>query len=36
MHAHAACDRVWVRVCAQVYNDQEDIERLGEAVAARS
>ena len=36
VHAHAACGRVWVRVCAQVYNDQEDIERLGEAVAARS
>jgi isopenicillin-N epimerase len=36
VHAHAACGRVWVRVCAQVYNDQEDIERLGEAVATRS
>jgi selenocysteine lyase/cysteine desulfurase len=26
---------VWLRVCAQVYNDLSDVERLAEAVAAR-
>jgi isopenicillin-N epimerase len=32
VHAHARAGRVWVRICAQVYNDTADIERLGEAV----
>jgi isopenicillin-N epimerase len=26
--------RLWVRVCAQVYNDEDDIRRLGDAIAA--
>jgi isopenicillin-N epimerase len=25
-------DRLWVRVCAQVYNDDDDIEQLGRAI----
>jgi prepilin-type N-terminal cleavage/methylation domain-containing protein len=32
---HAAHGRLWTRVSAQVYNDRDDIDRLGEAVAAR-
>jgi isopenicillin-N epimerase len=35
VHAHALHGRVWIRVCAQVYNDRSDVERLAEAVAAR-
>jgi isopenicillin-N epimerase len=27
--------RVWARISAQIYNDMEDIDRLGEAVARR-
>ena len=27
--------RLWMRVSAQVYNDEDDIDRLGEAIAAR-
>jgi isopenicillin-N epimerase len=30
---HAWRDSLWVRVSAQVYNDEEDIERLAEAVS---
>ena len=33
VHAHARCERVWVRVSAQVYNDERDIELLARAVA---
>lgn len=32
---HAARDRLWVRVCAQVYNEIRDVERLADALAAR-
>lgn len=32
---HAWRDRLWVRVSGQVYNDLQDIERLGAAVEAR-
>ena len=32
VHAHARAGRVWVRVSAQVYNDEADIERLAKAV----
>jgi isopenicillin-N epimerase len=32
---HAFRDRLWVRVSAQIYNDETDVERLGAAVAAR-
>jgi isopenicillin-N epimerase len=32
---HAFRGRVWARVAAQIYNDINDIERLGEAVARR-
>jgi isopenicillin-N epimerase len=35
VQVHARADRVWVRVSAQVYNDDADIERLEQAVAAR-
>jgi isopenicillin-N epimerase len=33
---HAWNDRLWVRICGQVYNDMDDIERLAAAVLARS
>jgi isopenicillin-N epimerase len=29
-------DRLWIRICAQVYNDWDDIERLGQAIEHRS
>jgi isopenicillin-N epimerase len=32
---HAAHDRLWTRVSAQVYNDEADVEKLAAAVAAR-
>jgi isopenicillin-N epimerase len=32
---HASQGRLWTRVSAQVYNDGDDIDRLGEKVAAR-
>jgi len=32
---HAREDRLWVRISAQVYTDEADIERLGGAIAAR-
>lgn len=32
---HAWQGRLWTRISAQIYNDMADIERLGEAVAAR-
>ena len=28
VHVHAAHSRLWVRVSCQVYNDEDDIERL--------
>jgi len=34
VHVHARCERVWVRVSAQVYNDERDIEKLARAVDA--
>jgi isopenicillin-N epimerase len=33
---HAGRGRLWVRLAAQVYNEMEDFERLGEAVARRA
>ncbi len=35
VHLHAWGGRLWIRVCAQVYNDRSDLERLAEAVARR-
>jgi selenocysteine lyase/cysteine desulfurase len=32
---HAWHDRLWIRICTQVYNDHTDIERLADAVARR-
>jgi isopenicillin-N epimerase len=32
VHAHARNGRVWVRVSAQVYNADSDIEKLAQAV----
>ena len=32
---HAAHDRLWARISAQVYNESADVERLATAVAAR-
>ena len=32
VQAHARAGRVWVRVCAQAYNDERDIEALAAAV----
>ena len=32
VQVHARAGRVWVRLCAQAYNDDEDIERLVKAV----
>jgi isopenicillin-N epimerase len=32
---HAAYERLWVRISAQVYNDRDDVVRLGDAVARR-
>ncbi|HEX7778128.1 MAG TPA: hypothetical protein VF424_02755, partial [Vicinamibacterales bacterium] len=32
---HAAQDRLWARVSAQVYNDETDVDTLAEAVSAR-
>jgi isopenicillin-N epimerase len=33
---HAWRGRLWTRVSAQIYNDEADIARLGDAVARRS
>jgi len=33
---HAGRGRLWTRISAQVYNDRSDLDRLGEAVAART
>jgi isopenicillin-N epimerase len=32
---HARYGRLWIRVCAQIYNDLEDVERLADALEAR-
>jgi isopenicillin-N epimerase len=32
---HAGRGRLWVRVCAQVYNEMKDMERLAEAIISR-
>ena len=32
VHVHAAHNRLWVRVSCQVYNDEDDIERLARAI----
>ena len=32
---HAWRGRLWARISAQVYNDRDDIGRLGDAVASR-
>jgi isopenicillin-N epimerase len=32
---HPYRDRLWVRICGQVYNDMEDVERLADAVLRR-
>jgi isopenicillin-N epimerase len=36
VQVHARANRVWVRVSAQVYNDDADIERLADAVVSPS
>ena len=36
VHAHARAGRVWVRVSAQAYNDDSDIEKLAGAVVRES
>jgi hypothetical protein len=35
VQVHAAHDRLWARISAQVYNEWADMERLATAVAAR-
>ena len=35
VHLHAFRGRIWARLSAQVYNDLDDVERLGAAVLAR-
>jgi isopenicillin-N epimerase len=35
VHLHAWRGRLWARISGQVYNDLEDVERLGAAVLAR-
>lgn len=32
VQVHARADRVWVRLCAQAYNDEEDVARLAAAL----
>jgi hypothetical protein len=32
VQVHARVNRVWIRFCAQAYNDMSDIEKLGAAV----
>jgi isopenicillin-N epimerase len=36
VQVHAWRERVWLRICGQVYNDPDDIERLARAVEARA
>lgn len=36
VQVHAGHGRLWTRVSAQVYNDEDDVARLGDAVARRS
>jgi selenocysteine lyase/cysteine desulfurase len=33
---HAGHGRLWTRVSAQVYNDEDDVARLGDAVERRA
>jgi selenocysteine lyase/cysteine desulfurase len=33
---HARQGRLWARLSAQVYNEMDDFDRLGEAVARRT
>jgi isopenicillin-N epimerase len=35
VQVHSGHGRLWTRVSAQIYNDRADLERLGDAVAAR-
>jgi selenocysteine lyase/cysteine desulfurase len=35
VQVHDRGGRLWVRVSAQIYNDLEDIDRLGQAVERR-
>lgn len=35
VQVHSGHGRLWTRVSAQIYNDGDDLERLGDAVAAR-
>jgi hypothetical protein len=32
VQVHARVNRVWIRFCAQAYNDMTDVEKLGVAV----
>lgn len=36
VQVHAGHGRLWTRVSAQVYNDEDDVARLGDAVARRA
>jgi isopenicillin-N epimerase len=36
IQVHAGHDRLWARISVHVYNDWDDIEKLGEAVARRA
>jgi isopenicillin-N epimerase len=36
VQVHAWRERLWMRICGQVYNDEDDIERLARAVEARA
>jgi isopenicillin-N epimerase len=35
VHLHARRGRLWARISGQIYNDLDDVERLGAAVLAR-
>jgi selenocysteine lyase/cysteine desulfurase len=32
VQVHARVNRIWIRVCAQAYNDMSDVEKLGAAM----
>jgi isopenicillin-N epimerase len=36
IQVHAGHDRLWARISVQVYNDWDDIEKLGEAIGQRA